>query len=902
MSDAIDAFISHMRSVGCEPDTAAGITADDQWHRYAIKGDKKGSKNGSYKLRIENDGFACGLCINYKEGVSHGWHSKSQRAADPEARAEWKRRSEEAKAAQERQVAEDAAKAANKAATMWKRATTEGTSPYLVSKGFTLDDVKCRIGMHGLLVVPMWADGALVGVQSIAADGSKRFLSGQRKAGAYHAMKGDGDVIVVGEGLATCAALRRALGCSVVVAFDAGNLKPVALAMREKYPDKRIVIAADNDQWTFINTKRPKDLGDAPAGDDPRWMDWREAGKLTNPGVEKAQQAAVAIGGAVVLAPEIASDDPAKRTDWWDFAAEHGDEAVRGAFAKAMEPPVVQDPEVGPDDYADAWEPDHEPADAGDYGHFNNKLLEMVRPLGHNEGQFYFFPRAAGQIKHFSASSLGNIQNLCSMADKSLWENYFGGGEGGTKKIVEAASTALIAECLRIGIYDSDKARGVGAWMDGDVPVFNAGNMLMAGDWKGPPQDYRSEHVYQAGAKIMLPDAEPLTNAEASELLKICRSLNWRHTQQGYVLAGWIVAAAIGGALKWRPHVVITGEKGAGKSWVVENVVKAALGDIYVDMDGGSTEPGIRREIGGGSRPITMDEAESESQRDRANMELVYSLARKSSSGAQIGNATGKWRVRSCFLFGAINPRITQGADLDRNSMVELLKNRGEDAREKWVELQRIVGNNLTPVFAHRLLSRSFRNLAVIQHNIESFAQALSEKKRDQRYGDQYGTLMACAFSLSSNKRITADQAREWCDQQDWSWTTQDNDVSDGERLLETILSARVSYDIKGSPRNSTIRAMIRREVYPDQAEGAESLAEALREYGIKATEESVIISNRCPALARVLNDTAWGGGWRRPLLSLDGAVETGTQRFTSEIRGRAVAIPMKLVMEGWLA
>jgi len=70
----------------------------------------------------------------------------------------------------------------------------------------------------------------------------------------------------------------------------------------------------------------------------------------------------------------------------------------------------------------------------------------------------------------------------------------------------------------------------------------------------------------------------------------------------------------------------------------------------------------------------------------------------------------------------------------------------------------------------------------------------------------------------------------------------------------------------------------------------------------VKATEESVIISNRCPALARVLNDTAWGGGWRRPLLSLEGAVETGTQRFTSEIRGRAVAVPMKLVMEGWLA
>jgi putative DNA primase/helicase len=35
--------------------------------------------------------------------------------------------------------------------------------------------------------------------------------------------------------------------CTVIIAFDAGNLKPVAINVKKIYPDAEIIIAADND-------------------------------------------------------------------------------------------------------------------------------------------------------------------------------------------------------------------------------------------------------------------------------------------------------------------------------------------------------------------------------------------------------------------------------------------------------------------------------------------------------------------------------------------------------------------------------------------------------------------------------------------------------------------------------
>jgi len=118
--------------------------------------------------------------------------------------------------------------------------------PYLLSKG---------VRSHGLLMqgkallVPMMdASGQVISHQTIGEDGSKRFLAGGKKRGAFFMIGQPKNVIYVAEGYATAASVFEATGQCSVVAFDAGNLVPVVEGLRGAWPACEIVVAADNDE------------------------------------------------------------------------------------------------------------------------------------------------------------------------------------------------------------------------------------------------------------------------------------------------------------------------------------------------------------------------------------------------------------------------------------------------------------------------------------------------------------------------------------------------------------------------------------------------------------------------------------------------------------------------------
>lgn len=99
------------------------------------------------------------------------------------------------------------------------------------------------------LLVPMGdAEGKLWNVQSIDLDGTKRFLTGGRINGTFWHCGKAADRLVIGEGMATVAAVRRATGLPVVAAMTAGNLPAVAATIHAKRPDLTLIIAADHDE------------------------------------------------------------------------------------------------------------------------------------------------------------------------------------------------------------------------------------------------------------------------------------------------------------------------------------------------------------------------------------------------------------------------------------------------------------------------------------------------------------------------------------------------------------------------------------------------------------------------------------------------------------------------------
>ena len=72
-------------------------------------------------------------------------------------------------------------------------------------------------------------------------------------------------VVVIAEGYATAATLAEHGKVPVLAAYDSGNLLSVAAAVHERWPDKAIVVAGDDDHGIENNPGREKALAAAEA-------------------------------------------------------------------------------------------------------------------------------------------------------------------------------------------------------------------------------------------------------------------------------------------------------------------------------------------------------------------------------------------------------------------------------------------------------------------------------------------------------------------------------------------------------------------------------------------------------------------------------------------------------------
>ncbi|HFU6515545.1 TPA: toprim domain-containing protein [Klebsiella pneumoniae] len=198
---------------------------------------------------------------------------------------------------------------AGKVAGMAAKASP-GQSAYLTSKG-----LQCPFPLMpdgSLLMVLKNGTGAVSGAQVIKPDGSKRLVAGTVKKGAFHIIQPVDfpETVILAEGLATTLSVNLMRPDALaVVAVDAGNLLPVAEVMRRRYPEARIIIAADND----IKQGEP------------------------NTGKEAAEKAAKAVSGWVAL------PQSEEKADWNDYHQQNGLEAATEAFNDSMYQPQGED-------------------------------------------------------------------------------------------------------------------------------------------------------------------------------------------------------------------------------------------------------------------------------------------------------------------------------------------------------------------------------------------------------------------------------------------------------------------------------------------------------------------------------------------------------------------------------
>lgn len=304
IAEMIDDLTAHMLNT-IEYAPADGIETDGELYRFDTM--KQNDKAGWYVCHITKWGIVATFG-DWREGVKHQWNSFNPKSLSKRDLAELKRIQAEQHAAREKAKTARQAQAAQQAFTMWSGAgQVNPKHPYLTKKGIYGDLLKQTIN---LLLVPMTnLDGHLYNIQTIAPDGTKRFLAGGRKKGLFMVISSDGKLIherpaqtVICEGFATGESyFNDHPNDAVLVAFDAGNLLHVATAYRTRYIHADLAILADNDRKT-----------------------------KGNPGVSHAKAAAAATGASVII-PEFPMNAPAWATDYNDFVTLYGSQANGGA-------------------------------------------------------------------------------------------------------------------------------------------------------------------------------------------------------------------------------------------------------------------------------------------------------------------------------------------------------------------------------------------------------------------------------------------------------------------------------------------------------------------------------------------------------------------------------------------
>ncbi|WP_272699690.1 DUF3987 domain-containing protein [Desulfovibrio sp. Fe33] len=311
--DIISAFEAELHRAGIVP---GEILADGELHRCGTQGKPQG-KDAAYVLHLDQP--ASGWWQNWRTGESGTWTDGDSSAMSEAERQSLKARIERDRAARTKEQARRYAEARAKAVEALNGLPdAQDGNPYLTAKGVRAV-ARLRVDDDNLVVPVLGKDGQPQTLQFIHADGSKLFLPGGQVAGGFFPIKGDDGRLFIVEGLATGLSVYEATGATVLCAFNAGNLKPVAELARKTYPDREIVIAGDNDART-----------------------------KGNPGRTKAEAAAQGVGGKLVV--PLFEDRP-DLSDFNDLHQLAGLDAVREQLARCNGPQPIEDQKPSEEDY-----------------------------------------------------------------------------------------------------------------------------------------------------------------------------------------------------------------------------------------------------------------------------------------------------------------------------------------------------------------------------------------------------------------------------------------------------------------------------------------------------------------------------------------------------------------------
>jgi phage/plasmid primase-like uncharacterized protein len=341
MRDTVSAFRDEIEKAGLHP---PAVIPPGKLIRFPGIGKGNGNTSAWAKLFVDGQAGAYG---DWSTDLSETWHAEHDHAMTAAERAAHAQRVDESRRIRHEEEARQHIDAAKRAQTIWEQAAPAPEDhPYLQNK---------QIQPHGLrvddehrLIVPVMIDGTLCSLQFIDANGGKQFLPGGKVRGGSFTIGAlsHPDILLLCEGFATGASLYEAAGLPVVVAFSAGNLRPVAEQLQQQFPTATIILCGDHD-LSGTGQREARKAADAVSAvvalPEEQGKDFNDVHTQRGLGAVKEAIAAV-IRREEMRTMNTTAAAADTHTDSWPQLDEAAFYGLAGEFTKAVEPYSEADP------------------------------------------------------------------------------------------------------------------------------------------------------------------------------------------------------------------------------------------------------------------------------------------------------------------------------------------------------------------------------------------------------------------------------------------------------------------------------------------------------------------------------------------------------------------------------
>lgn len=550
-----------------------------------------------------------------------------------------------------------------------------------------------------------------------------------------------------------------------------------------------------------------------------------------------------------------------------------------------------------------------------------------VKPLGHKALELFFFIGADGSFKairdkDFTQNKLLALYGGSDDYLESTWPRI------GAKGAVTGLDTVRcyadhMAACVRMGPWDpSNRMRGTGGWREPDgTLILHCGTAMFAKKLDGG-EEQRSPGTIaegEGGRRFVYAKAEgeprpwgDRVRAEAMQkLVDALGTWNWKRTCDATLLLGWIVCGIMGGALKWRPLMWITGDKGTGKS-TLHQLIEGLLGNTLIKASD-TTAAGIHQALKFSSRPVALDEMEA--QEDNRKAQMVIQLARQSSSGGTVrrggqDHTAEEFIACSAFLFSSILRPPMLGQDLSRQALLEL---------DAWSGTRHGLDEDALHLLGRKLRRRILDGWPKWEERLERWRQGLKRVGHSDRAADQFGALLAGADMALTDRMPHADNVDEAVKAFGLEHLAeQSDDVHDWQKLLDHLATTPVEFPSRrrGNAAHLMEIQTGRVAIGDNPAPAIEAAARDLEAIGLKLAHYDgdgdvprgwwLAIANSHQGLARVFETPTrshWAGRsgtvgvWVQAARRVPGAIWAGQVLRFNGVSMRVTLVPLALVL-----